>query len=75
MVANAMTGNWPTVGNLAHQIKPSFVLMGASGLRDGIIEIEKSAKENVSIETLKEAIDDFRSKCLEIINSLQDEQL
>jgi PAS domain S-box-containing protein len=74
MAANAMTENWQVVGSLAHQIKPSFVLMGADKLRDGIIEIERSAKENLNIGILKETVDDFRARCLEIINSLREEQ-
>lgn len=75
MAANAMIENWGKVGNLAHQIKPSFILMGAVSLKDQILEIENRSKNNVDTPRLKEAIDKFRGRCLEVINSLSDELL
>lgn len=73
MAANAMIDNWEKVGNLAHQIKPSFILMGASALKERIIEIENLSKEEKHPLTLKETINQFRSDCLNVIYSLSSE--
>jgi len=73
MAANAMIDNWEKVGNLAHQIKPSFILMGASALKERIIEIENLSKEENHPLTLKETINQFRSDCLNVIYSLSSE--
>lgn len=70
MAANAMIENWEKVGSLAHQIKPSFILMGATALKEKVIELENRAKNALHTETLKEGVDQFRHKCLEVINSL-----
>lgn len=75
LAANAMVANWEKVGNLAHQIKPSFILMGAVSLKERILEIENRSKEGINLTTLKETIDQFRKNCLEVINSLSSELL
>ncbi|GCC49788.1 hypothetical protein SanaruYs_00010 [Chryseotalea sanaruensis] len=73
MAANAMIENWEKVGNLAHQIKPSFILMGAGILKEQVIDIEKRAKTKTNTSTLKKAIDQFRDKCLSAVDSLSNE--
>ncbi len=73
MVSNAMIGNWTKVANLAHQIKPSFVLMGAPGMRNKVLEIEQGAKSEGEKSKLKEAVDKLRNLCLEIVDSLSHE--
>jgi len=73
MSASAMIGEWTKVGSLAHQVKPSFVLMGANHMRDKVLEIEHRAKNNLDTHNLKETINTFRSLCLEIVNSLSHE--
>jgi PAS domain S-box-containing protein len=73
MAAHAMIENWEKVGSLAHQIKPSFILMGASLLKEQVIDIEKRAKTKTNTGTIKKAIDQFREKCLSAVDSLSNE--
>jgi PAS domain S-box-containing protein len=75
MAANAMIEQWEKVGNLAHQIKPSLVLMGATAVRDEIVKLEHRAKNQINTSQLKEAVDKFRVRCLGVVNSLSQELL
>lgn len=70
MAANAMVGNWEKVGSLSHQIKPSFILLGAHLLKEKVLTLEHRSKNKINTPTLKEAVDEFRERCMEVINSL-----
>jgi PAS domain S-box-containing protein len=73
MAANAMIENWEKVSALAHQIKPSFVLMGAVVLRDSAAHIEARAEEKQNLSGLTEFIDHFRKQCKEMVDELAGE--
>jgi PAS domain S-box-containing protein len=73
MAASARDEDWEKVGSLAHQIKPSFVLMGATSMRDKALAIEQGAKNEIEIPNLKEVVDNFRNLCLEIVDGLSRE--
>lgn len=75
MEKSANGGNWEKVSRLAHQIKPSFTLMGMDSLRSNILFLEENGKaENVK-EELPQKVYDFINVCKSVVNELQSEVL
>jgi PAS domain S-box-containing protein len=70
MTMNAAIHNWQKVASLAHQIKPSFVLMGADYLQKQIIEIEGKAKNALEPERLSALLLVFKNDCLATVEAL-----
>lgn len=69
---NEASGNvdWDKLSRLAHQIKPSFTLMGLESLRVKVVQIEESAKTRTKLDLLPEMVDDFIKHCNYAIEEL-----
>lgn len=44
--------NWKEVGNCAHKLKPSFILLGAEKLKDIALEIEVNCRESKNLSSV-----------------------
>jgi CheY-like chemotaxis protein len=66
---------WEKLSRLAHQIKPSFTLMGLDCLRATILFIEENGKGRTRLEELPAVIEDFTKKCEIVIQELSKEVL
>ncbi len=55
----AENGNWERLGKLAHQIKPSFMLLGITHLRSAILFIEENGKAARELARLRRTTNDF----------------
>jgi HPt (histidine-containing phosphotransfer) domain-containing protein len=60
--------NWEKLSKLAHQIKPSFTLMGITDLRTTILFIEENGKNNTNLTELSKITHDFIHACMGLIN-------
>lgn len=63
-------GNWEKLSRLAHQIKPSFTLMGLDFLRSKILFIEEHGKAATKLSELKETVAEFDKRCKRIMEDL-----
>lgn len=67
------TKDWAKLSRLAHQIKPSFTLLGLDSMRGTLITIEEHGKSKENLEELTRIAKRFLAKCDEIIPHLKDE--
>jgi CheY-like chemotaxis protein len=65
--------SWEKLSRLAHQIKPSFSLLGMDALRKAIIFIEENARKKTKLEQLPEITASFISDCEKVIEDLSKE--
>ena len=64
---------WDRLSRLAHQIKPSFTLMGLDHLRPKILFIEENGKAGTRLNQLPDMVDDFVVNCEAVIEELSKE--
>lgn len=62
--------SWEKLSRLAHQIKPSFTLMGLDGLRSRVLFIEENGKAYTRTDELPNVVKDFAEKCEIVIREL-----
>ena len=67
--------DWPKLAKHAHQIKPSFTLMGLTELRSNILFIEENSKASTKLEEIPQAVSDFIQQCEAVIPELSKEVL
>ena len=65
--------NWKKLSRLAHQIKPSFSLMGMESLRKTVFYIEENANQNTNLADLSRIIVEFIKECSVVIDDLRKE--
>jgi CheY-like chemotaxis protein len=65
--------NWEKLSKLAHQIKPSFTLMGITDLRATILFIEENGKNNTNLAELPKVTHDFIHSCKGLIDDFSKE--
>lgn len=67
--------NWKKLSRLAHQIKPSFSLMGMDALRKTVFFIEANAEQNQDLTEVARVTIDFIEDCTAVIADLKKEIL
>lgn len=77
-VLNGMTESlreqdWKKLSRLAHQIKPSFGLMGMDTLRKTVFYIEETAEKRDDLATLTQVTQGFVEDCQLVIEDLRKE--
>ncbi|HZB12374.1 MAG TPA: response regulator [Chryseolinea sp.] len=65
--------DWPKLARQAHQIKPSFTLMGLTELRSNILFIEENSKASTKLDQIPHAVLNFISQCEVVIPELSRE--
>ncbi len=65
--------NWSRLSQLAHQIKPSFSLMGIDDLRKTVFYIEENAGEKTNLSALSRITEEFVADCNAVITDLEKE--
>lgn len=65
--------DWPKLARQAHQIKPSFTLMGLTELRSNILFIEENSKASTKLDEIPHAVLDFIRQCEVVIPELSRE--
>jgi CheY-like chemotaxis protein len=65
--------DWEKLSRLAHQIKPSFILMGLERLKSTLIYIEENGKEKTNLDELAMVANNFISTCEGFIPQLKEE--
>lgn len=65
--------NWSRLSKLAHQIKPSFSLMGIDDLRKTVFYIEENAGEKTNLPVLSRITEEFVANCNAVITDLEKE--
>jgi PAS domain S-box-containing protein len=65
--------SWEKLSRLAHQIKPSFTLMGLDALRSKILFIEEHGKAGTRTDELATVVADFIDRCQNVITDLSRE--
>lgn len=73
MQAATEAQTWDRLSRLAHQIKPSFTLMGLDHLRPKILFIEENGKAATRLNQLTEMVADFVANCEAVIEELSKE--
>lgn len=73
MQASLETKNWKKLSRLAHQIKPSFSLLGMEALRETVFSIEETAQQKTDLTKLATTTQDFINDCSRVINDLRKE--
>ena len=66
-------GNWSRLSRLAHQIKPSFSLMGIDALRKTVSYIEENAGQKTNLPALSRTTEEFIESCRAVIADLEKE--
>jgi CheY-like chemotaxis protein len=69
------THDWLKLSRLAHQIKPSFILMGLDSLRSDIIFIEENSKLETNLLEVERLALDFIERCYSMLPELSKEGL
>jgi len=73
-MAIAVSGNdWEKLSRLAHQIKPSFTLMGLDAMRNEILFMELNGKSLTNLDQLPATTSDFITQCQALIPELSKE--
>lgn len=67
--------NWERVSKLAHQIKPSFTLMGLDALRKEVLFIEEHGKNNTRVDELPNAVMQLIQQCDAVLIDLAKEPM
>ena len=65
--------DWPKLARQAHQIKPSFTLMGLTELRTSVLFIEENSKASTKLDELPDAVINFIDQCEAVIPELSKE--
>jgi PAS domain S-box-containing protein len=65
--------DWTKLSRLAHQIKPSFTLLGIHSLRTSILFIEENGKNKTSLNELQKMTSEFIQSCSHLIKDLTNE--
>ncbi|MBL7857634.1 MAG: response regulator [Cyclobacteriaceae bacterium] len=65
--------NWENLSRLAHQIKPSFILMGLERMKSTLIFIEENGKEKTNLDELVMVATNFIATCEGFIPQLKEE--
>ena len=65
--------DWPKLARQAHQIKPSFTLMGLTELRSNILFIEENSKASTKLDEIPNAVMMFINQCESVIPQLSRE--
>jgi PAS domain S-box-containing protein len=63
--------NWEKLAKLAHQIKPSFTLLGVDALRSTILSIEESGKTRTNVGELPKITQGFIEACSMLIRDFE----
>jgi len=66
---------WEKLARVAHQIKPSFTLMGLNPLRNSILFIEENSKYNTKLDELPNVVSEFVKQCNLVLPELAKEGL
>src|SRR5690606_22637053 len=66
----ATTENWQKLSRLAHQIKPTFSLLGMEDLRKVVFDIEERAAQRSDLAGLSTATERFVDDCSAVIDEL-----
>jgi PAS domain S-box-containing protein len=69
------TQEWNKLSRMAHQIKPSFTLMGLDALRSEIVFIEENSKMETNLHEVTRVGYEFLEKCKVVIPELSKEAL
>jgi PAS domain S-box-containing protein len=75
MDASLSDKNWKNLSRLAHQIKPSFSLLGMDALRKTIFYIEENAHQKNNLRELACTTLEFIQNCENVIDDLKKEIL
>jgi len=67
--------DWHKLSRLAHQIKPSFILMGLDNLRTKLIFIEENSKAETNLGEVDRLTDEFIENCNQVLPELSKEAL
>lgn len=67
--------DWDKLARMAHQIKPSFTLMGLTSLRGSIVFIEENSKNGTKLDELPWIVLDFVRNCQALLPELANEAL
>jgi HPt (histidine-containing phosphotransfer) domain-containing protein len=67
--------NWPKLSRLAHQVKPSFSLMGIDSLRKSVFYIEENAQQKKDLVDLKRITEGFIQDCGKVMRDLEKETI
>ncbi|MBA4053870.1 MAG: hypothetical protein C0490_04085 [Marivirga sp.] len=67
--------DWENLARMAHQIKPSFTLMGLNSLRSNILYIEENSKYQTKLEELPGVVSDFVQQCEGVLPELAKEAI
>jgi len=70
-----LSGDWIKLSRLAHQVKPSFILMGLDMLRRDIVFIEENSKVEANLQEVTTIVNDFIQKCNSVLPALSKEAL
>lgn len=73
MMIAVQNSRWERLSRLAHQIKPSFTLMGLDSLRPKILYIEENGKAGTSIPDLPGVVNEFIVNCNVVLQDLSKE--
>ena len=66
---------WDKLARVAHQIKPSFTLMGLNPLRNNILYIEENSKANTNLDEIPRVVSEFVRQCNTVLPELAKEAL
>jgi HPt (histidine-containing phosphotransfer) domain-containing protein len=67
--------DWEKMARMAHQIKPSFTLMGLTSLRGSILFIEENCRNRTKLDELPWTVLDFVRSCQALLPELANEAL
>ncbi len=73
MAVAVSVNDWEKLSRLAHQVKPSFTLMGLDAMRSEILFMELNGKSLTNLDQLPATVSEFISQCQTLIPDLSKE--
>lgn len=67
--------DWNNLARMAHQIKPSFTLMGLNSLRASILYIEENSKYGTKLGEIPAVVSEFVQQCEAVLPDLAKEAI
>lgn len=67
--------DWHNLARMAHQIKPSFTLMGLNSLRASILYIEENSKYGTKLGEIPAVVSEFVQQCEAVLPDLAKEAI
>jgi len=70
LIVAVKEGDWKTVGDVAHKIKPTLAFMGVNKAKDQMASIEQKARSGNNLEDIPDEFAEIKAVCESLYSGL-----